>query len=71
MGQCVTDKLNEGKSIIESARNNIQSAFDNIANGAQMMAECNKITLEFPSAAGIVAKAACLQEVYALFTKLS
>lgn len=57
--------MNEGKSIIESARNNIQSAFDNIANGAQMIAECNRITSEFPSAAGIVAKAACFQEVKA------
>lgn len=68
VGRCLTDKANEAKAIFESARNNIQSAYDNIGNGAAMMAECNQLTIEFPSPAGVVAKAACLQEVNAIYT---
>ncbi|XP_055325055.1 uncharacterized protein LOC129579223 [Sitodiplosis mosellana] len=58
--QCITDKFNEGKTIVDNAINNIRSAVQDINGGAQLIAECSQFTVGFPSVAGLVAKVTCL-----------
>lgn len=68
--QCITDKFNEGKATIENAINNIQSAVNDIGNGAKAIVECKQFLIAFPSVAGSVAKITCLGQVKKLETSL-
>lgn len=61
--QCITDKFNEGKTIVDNAINNIRSAIEDINGGAKLIAECSQFTIQFPSVAGLVAKVTCLSKV--------
>lgn len=61
--QCITDKVNEGKTIIDNAINNIESAAQDIGNGAHAIVECKQFLTSFPSVAGAVAKVTCLSQV--------
>lgn len=67
--QCISNKINEGKTIVDNAINDIQSAVQDVAGGAQLMAECARFTIQFPSVAGLVARVTCLSQVcrYSLF----
>lgn len=65
--QCINDKVNEGKTIVDNALNNIQSAAQDIRGGAQLIAECTQFTITFPSMAGLVAKVTCLTKVRIAF----
>ncbi|XP_031636328.1 uncharacterized protein LOC116349162 [Contarinia nasturtii] len=58
--QCINDKFNEGKTIMDKAINNIRTAAEDINGGAQLIAECSQFTIGFPSVAGLVAKVTCL-----------
>lgn len=61
--KCINDKVDEGKTILDNAINNIRSAIQDISDGAQLIAECSQFTVGFPSAAGLVAKVTCLSKV--------
>lgn len=61
--QCIEDKVNQGKTIVENAVNDIQSAVQNISGAAQLMSQCTQYTVQFPSMAGLVAKVTCLGQV--------
>lgn len=61
--QCITNKVNQGKAIVETAIANIQSAANSLTSGTQLLAECRQYVTLFPSPAGFVAKAACLSQV--------
>lgn len=61
--QCITDKFNEGKTIMDKAIDDIRSAVQDISGGAQLIAECNQFTVGFPSMAGLIAKVTCLSKV--------
>lgn len=61
--QCINDKINEGKTIVDNAINNIRTAAQDISGGAQLIAECSQFTIELPSVAGLVAKVTCLSKV--------
>lgn len=62
--QCITDKINQGKTIVDNAINNIQSAAQDVSNGSQLISQCQQHLLSFPSPAGIIARVACLTQVY-------
>lgn len=61
--QCITNKVNQGKTIVETAIVNIQLAANSITSGTQLLAECRQYVSLFPSPAGFVAKTACLSQV--------
>lgn len=61
--QCINDKFNESKTIVENAINNIQAAVQDVAGGAQLIVQCSQYTIQFPSIAGLVAKVTCLSQV--------
>lgn len=65
--QCINDKFNEGKTIVDNAIKDIQNTVQDVANGAQLMAECAQFTIQFPSVAGLVAKVTCLSQVCECF----
>lgn len=61
--QCINNKFDEGKTILDNAINNIRSAAQDISDGAQLIAECSQFTVAFPSVAGLLAKVTCLGKV--------
>lgn len=61
--QCISDKMNEGKTIVDNAINDIQAAARDVSNGAQLITQCREFTVTFPSVAGLVAKVTCLSQV--------
>lgn len=61
--QCINDKMNEGKTIVDNAINDIQAAARDVSNGAQLITQCREFTVTFPSVAGLVAKVTCLSQV--------
>lgn len=69
--QCITNKVNQGKTIVETAIANIQSAAQGITSGTQLLAECRQYVSLFPSPAGFVAKAACLSQVNPFYSSTS
>lgn len=64
--QCVDDKINEVRTIVENGISNIANAISDTNNVAQLLANCNQLTLSYPSVAGLIAKGACLNSVIAL-----
>lgn len=69
--QCIRDKINQGKTIVENAVNNIQSAAQDMSNGSQLISQCQQYLSSFPSSAGVVAKVACLTQVYSFYLEFS
>lgn len=61
--QCINDKFNEGKTIVDNAINDIRTTIQDVSGAAQMISECRQFTITFPSIAGLVAKVACLSQV--------
>lgn len=61
--QCISDKMNQGKTILDNAINNIRTAAQNISNGAELISVCSQFTLTYPSMAGLIARATCLSQV--------
>lgn len=62
--QCIDDKINEGKTIVDNAINDIRTAAQNISGAAQLMEQCKQYTVQFPSMAGLVAKVSCFGQVW-------
>lgn len=61
--QCLTDKFNQAQSTVQDGRSNIENAFNNLADVGQLLSQCAQLTSTYPSAAGIAAKGACLNQV--------
>lgn len=61
--QCMKDKYDEVNEIVDNGRMNITNAVANVQNVAEMIGVCNKLTIMYPSLAGLVAKGACLNAV--------
>lgn len=57
------DKYDEVNEIVDNGRMNITNAVANVQNVAEMIGVCNKLTIMYPSLAGLVAKGACLNAV--------
>lgn len=65
--QCITDKINQGKTIADNAIKDIRNTVQDIRNAGQIIAECRQYSISFPSIAGVVAKIACLSQVMKSF----
>lgn len=62
-GQCLSNKVNEAKSIVEDFRYSITNAVDNVKDVSKQIAQCQLLANLYPSIAGLIAKASCLNIV--------
>lgn len=69
-GQCLSDKINEAKSIAQDFQYSIANAVANIKDVSQQLAECRLLASIYPSVAGLIAKVSCLNIVSVKSTKL-
>lgn len=62
-GQCLSNKINEAKSIVQDFRQSITNAVDNLKDVSKQVAQCQIFANLYPSIAGLIAKASCLNIV--------
>lgn len=62
--QCITDKLNNGKAIVDGAVQDIQNTVQSIGNVGQMIDQCKESSKSLPFLSGAIARFACLSQVY-------
>lgn len=62
-GQCLSKKINEAKSIAQDFRYSITNAVDNLKDVSKQVAQCQILANLYPSIAGLIAKASCLNIV--------
>ncbi len=62
-GQCLTNKINEAKSIAQDFKNSITDAVANFRDVAGQITQCRILANLYPSIAGLIAKASCLNIV--------
>lgn len=61
--QCITDKVNNGRAIVEGAVQDIQNAVQSIGNVGQMIDQCRESSKPLPFLSGAIARFACLSQV--------
>lgn len=62
-GQCLSNKIDEAKSIVHDFRNSITNAVVNLRDVAGQIKQCQILANLYPSIAGLIAKASCLNIV--------
>lgn len=62
-GQCLSNKINEAKNIVQDFRNSITNAVVNLRDVAGQIKQCQILANLYPSIAGLIAKASCLNIV--------
>lgn len=61
--QCLTDKVNKGKAIVDGAVQDIQNTVQNIGNVGEMINRCKESSESLPFLSGAIARFACLTQV--------
>lgn len=61
--QCITDKVNNGKAIVEGAVQDIQNTVQSIGNVGQMIDKCKESSSSLPFLSGAIVRFACLTQV--------
>lgn len=59
--QCINEKMDEGKRIVDNAINDIKQTAQDVGDSAVLMALCNQYPIT--SVASLVAKVSCLGQV--------
>ncbi|XP_037038443.1 uncharacterized protein LOC119075965 [Bradysia coprophila] len=59
-GQCLANKINEVKSIVDDFRTSITDAVANVRDVGEQLGQCRILANLYPSIAGLIAKASCL-----------
>lgn len=62
-GQCLSNKINEAKSIAQDFRESFTNAIANLRDVTQQITQCQILANLYPSIAGLIAKASCLNIV--------
>lgn len=62
-GQCLSNKITEAKSIVQDFRYSITNAVENVKDVTKEVAQCQILANLYPSIAGLIAKASCLNIV--------
>lgn len=65
--QCLSNKINEAKSIAQDFQNSISNAMTDFKDAFQLTAKCLALSDLYPTFAGLVAKSSCLIRVSVLF----